>query len=73
MISIRLANTGAKKKPFYRIVVCDKRQKLSGSPIAKIGYFNPRRQEVEIDHKAMTIWISKGAKLSQTLKKLIAK
>ena len=66
MVVIRLARGGSKKKrPFYQVVVADKRASRDGRFIEKIGFFNPmaRGQEVEtrIDLEAYNAWIAKGA------------
>ena len=69
MVSIRLARGGAKKRPFYHIIVTDSRKaRDSGSSVERLGYFNPvaRGQEVRlhIDAERMNGWLAKGAQPS---------
>jgi small subunit ribosomal protein S16 len=68
MVVIRLARGGAKKKPFYSIVVADSRMRRDGRYIERIGYFNPvaRGSEVKLnlDAERMAYWISQGAQAS---------
>lgn len=75
MVVIRLARGGSKKRPFYQVVVADKRASRDGRFIEKIGFFNPlaRGQEVEtrIDLEAYNAWISKGAQPSERVASLV--
>jgi len=75
MVTIRLARGGAKKSPFYQIVVTDSRSARDGRFIEKIGFFNPmaRGQEVRLEMKADRVehWIGKGAQTSQRVSTLI--
>jgi small subunit ribosomal protein S16 len=75
MVTIRLSRAGAKKRPFYHIVVTDSRNKRDGRHIERIGFFNPMAsgQEVElrIDQQRMAYWLSKGAKTSDRVASLI--
>ena len=75
MVTIRLARGGAKKSPFYQIVVTDSRSARDGRFIEKIGYFNPmaRGQEVRLEMKSDRVehWIGKGAQTSQRVSTLI--
>ena len=65
MVTIRLSRAGAKKKPFYHIVVTDSRKKRDGRSIERLGFFNPfaTNQEVplEIDMERVNYWVSQGA------------
>ena len=63
MVKIRLARGGAKKKPYYRIVVADVRKKRDGKFIERIGFYNPMIQEnrFEIDAERAKYWLSAGA------------
>ncbi len=74
-VRIRLKRLGAKKKPFYRIVVADSRSPRDGRFIEEIGYYNPRTEPstIEINSEKAKEWISKGAKPSDTVKALFAK
>lgn len=73
MLSIRLTRMGAKKKPFYRIVVTEKRSKRDGRFVESVGYYNPCRNpaDVKIDHERINYWIERGAQPSDTVRSLI--
>ena len=75
MVVIRLARGGSKKRPFYQVVVADKRASRDGRFIEKIGFFNPmaRGQEVEtrIDLEAYNAWIAKGAQPTERVASLV--
>jgi len=66
---------GAKKKPFYRIVVADSRYPRDGRFIEEIGYYNPTTKPTtfEVDAEKVRQWIAKGAKPSDTVKMLLEK
>jgi small subunit ribosomal protein S16 len=66
---------GAKKEPFYRIVVADSRYPRDGRFIEQIGYYDPKRKEdgVKIDAEAATKWLKNGAQPTDTVKKLFDK
>ena len=68
-LSIRLTRTGAHKKPFYRVVVADKRMPRDGRFIEKIGYYNPllaeKSERVTIDGERAQHWIARGAQPSR--------
>ena len=72
-VKIRLARAGAKKAPFYRIVVADSRSPRDGRFIEILGRYNPRTQPstVELDVDKAKAWIAKGAETSETVAKLI--
>ncbi|HEY3318633.1 MAG TPA: 30S ribosomal protein S16 [Coriobacteriia bacterium] len=72
-VKIRLARAGAKKAPFYRIVVADSRSPRDGRFIEILGRYNPRTQPstVELDVEKAKAWIAKGAELSETAAKLL--
>ena len=72
MVKIRLARGGAKKKPYYRIVVADVRKKRDGKFIERIGFYNPMIQEnrFEIDSERAKLRLCAGAKPSDRLRKL---
>jgi small subunit ribosomal protein S16 len=71
-VRIRLRRMGAKKRPFYRIVVADSRSPRDGRFIEEIGYYNPISQtkEIKIDSEKAAKWLDKGAKPSDTVKAL---
>jgi small subunit ribosomal protein S16 len=75
MVSIRLARSGAKRRPFYHLVAADSRRARGGRYIERLGYFNPIAVEGEeglrIDLERVDYWVSVGAKLSDRATKLI--
>ena len=73
MVKIRLKRLGAKKAPFYRVVVSESRNARNGKSIANLGYYNPMTDpaEIKIDVEAAKEWIGKGAQPSETVKKLL--
>ena len=76
MVTIRLARSGSKKRPFYRAVVTDSRNARDGRFIEQVGFFNPvaRGQEVRlhVEMERVQHWISKGAQTSERVGKLLA-
>ena len=73
MVKIRLTRFGRKKSPFYRIVVTDSKKARDGEYIEKVGHYDPRKKELEINRDRIEYWISKGAQPTNTVAKLIAK
>jgi small subunit ribosomal protein S16 len=75
VVMIRLARVGARKQPYYRIVVIEKDRARNGRSIEVVGTYNPRTNPATVDLKQERIayWRSKGAQLSATLAKLVAK
>ena len=75
MVKIRLRRMGAKKAPFYRVVVADSRYPRDGRFIEEIGYYNPTTNpaEVKIDMDKANDWIKKGAQPTDTVKALLKK
>ncbi len=75
MVTIRLARGGAKKSPFYQIVVTDSRSARDGRFIEKVGYFNPmaRGNEVRLEVKTNRVdhWIGQGAQTSERVSSLL--
>jgi small subunit ribosomal protein S16 len=73
MVKIRLARHGAKKKPFYRIVVSDQRFPRDGRYIEQVGTYDPRATTggVQLNRDKIDAWIKKGARPSQTVSELI--
>jgi len=69
MVTIRLARGGAKKRPFYNIVVTDSRNRRDGRYIERIGFFNPvatgGETKLRIDTERLSYWQSQGAKISE--------
>jgi len=72
---IRLRRMGAKKKPFYRIVVADSRAPRDGRSIEEIGYYNPNVNpaEIKVDVEAAQKWLASGAQPSDTVRSLLKK
>ncbi|MBL4607691.1 MAG: 30S ribosomal protein S16 [Pseudomonadales bacterium] len=75
MVIIRLSRGGAKKRPFYHLVVADSRSRRDGRLIERIGFFNPVARGLEeslrIDHERVDYWVSQGAQLSDRVKQLL--
>jgi small subunit ribosomal protein S16 len=73
MVKIRLKRMGAKKAPFYRVVVADSRSPRDGRFIEEIGYYNPLTEPatVKIDEEKALKWLSRGAQPSDTVKHLL--
>ncbi len=75
MVTIRLSRGGAKKKPFYHIVVTDSRKPRDGRYIERVGFFNPmaKGQEVRlnIEDERVKYWIGQGAQTSDRVAKLL--
>lgn len=73
MVKIRLTRLGAKKAPFYRVVVSESRNARDGKAIANIGYYNPMTDpaEIKIDIEQAQEWIKKGAQPTETVKRLL--
>ncbi|GIN83729.1 30S ribosomal protein S16 [Heyndrickxia sporothermodurans] len=74
-VKIRLKRMGAKKSPFYRIVVADSRSPRDGRFIETVGTYNPVAQpaEVKIDEDLALKWLQNGAKPSDTVRNLFSK
>lgn len=75
MVKIRLKRVGAKKAPFYHIVVADSRSPRDGKIIEQVGTYNPMVEpsEIKIDKEKVEKWIKNGAKPTDTVKALIEK
>jgi small subunit ribosomal protein S16 len=75
VVMIRLARVGAKKQPYYRIVVIEKDRARNGRCIEVVGTYNPRTSpaSVELKHERVSYWRGVGAQLSPTVAKLVAK
>ena len=74
-VKIRLKRMGAKKKPFYRIVVADSRKTRDGQVIEELGYYDPLKEpaEIKIDGGKAQKWISNGAQPTDIVKALLKK
>ena len=75
MVTIRLARGGAKKKPFYHVVVTDSRNRRDGRYIERLGFFNPMAKggevRLNIDAERAAHWVGKGAQTSDRVAKLL--
>jgi small subunit ribosomal protein S16 len=75
MVSIRLSRAGAKKRPFYHLVVTDSRTSRDGRFIERVGFYNPiatdKEEKLRIDSDRVAYWTSKGAKASSAVSKLL--
>lgn len=73
MLAIRLTRMGAKKKPFYRIVVKEQRSKRDGAYLENVGTYDPTRNPaaININIERIDYWISKGAQPTNTVRSLI--
>ena len=77
MVTIRLTRRGAKKQPFYHIVVTDSRKRQGGLALEQVGYFNPiatgKQQRLQLDLGRVDYWLDKGAKPSERVAELVSK
>ena len=72
-VKIRLKRIGAKKKPFYRVVVSDSRSPRDGRFIDQVGTYNPKSSDVKINAEKIDRWLKSGAQPSQTVSNLLKK
>ena len=74
MLMIRLARTGARKQPHYRVVVIEKDRARNGRPVEIVGTYNPRTNpaNVELKRERIEYWRSKGAQLSARVSKILS-
>lgn len=77
MVTIRMARGGAKKRPFYHIVVTDSRNRRDGRYIERLGFFNPvakgQEERLRLNKERIEYWQSKGAQTSDRVASLIKK
>lgn len=73
MVKIRLKRIGAKKKPFYRIIVADSRSPRDGKFIEQIGTYDPKANPsiIDVDAEKVKKWLTDGAQPTETVKKLL--
>ena len=75
MVKIRLSRTGAKKRPFYHVVVADSRRSRDGRYIERVGYYNPRATGGEVrltlNTDRVDHWVAQGAQTSERVAKLV--
>ncbi len=74
MLMIRLSRVGARKKPYYRVVVIEKDRARDGRSLEVVGTYNPRTNPASVDLKQDRVdyWTSKGAQLSDRVGKLVS-
>ena len=76
MVKIRLSRGGAKKKPFYHIVVADSRNKRDGRRIERIGFYNPmakgQEEGLRLDLERVDYWTGVGAQVSERVQNLVS-
>ena len=72
-VKIRFKRMGAKKNPFYRIVVADSRSPRDGRVIEELGYYNPMNKELKLDNDKAAEWVKKGAQPTDTVRALLKK
>ena len=75
MVTMRLSRIGSKKRPYYRIVVIDKRRARNGRFLEVVGQYNPIANPVqmEINSERAQYWLSKGAEPSETVRSILQK
>mgnify|MGYP001289715456 FL=1 len=75
MVTIRLARTGAKKRPFYHIVVADSRSPRDGRFIERLGFYNPiavgAEEKLRVNNDRIEYWVSQGAQPSSAVSRLL--
>jgi small subunit ribosomal protein S16 len=75
MVTIRLARSGAKKRPFFHVVVTDSRNRRDGRYLERVGFFNPvavgEEVRLRIDADRVQHWVSQGARTSDRVAKLL--
>lgn len=77
MVTIRLARGGANKRPFYSIIVADRRRAPTGNNIERIGFFNPMatstEEKLRVDMERYQYWLGQGAQASDRVADLVRK
>jgi small subunit ribosomal protein S16 len=75
LVKIRLTRLGAHKKPFYRLIVADSRERRDGPFIDVLGTYDPLKEpsEIKVDIEKARLWLSKGAQPTDTAKRLMQK
>ncbi len=75
MVTIRLSRHGAKKAPFYHIVVADSRSKRDGRNLEKVGFYNPvargKEEPLRVDLERIDYWLGLGAQMSDSVRDLV--
>lgn len=75
MLKIRLTRMGAKKAPFYRVVVIDSREARNGAPVETVGWYDPAKAEapVKLEEERILYWMGKGAQPTDTVRSILKK
>jgi small subunit ribosomal protein S16 len=75
MLAIRMRRVGAKKSPFFRVVVANHREARDGAFVEILGHYYPRTtpERLELDRERVAYWLSKGARPSDTVRTLLAR
>jgi small subunit ribosomal protein S16 len=75
VLMIRLSRMGARKQPHYRVVVIEKERARNGRPVEVVGTYNPRTNpaSIELKRERIDYWVSKGAKMSDRVSKIVSK
>ncbi len=75
MVKIRLSRAGAKKRPFFHLVVADSRSGRDGRFIERVGFYNPiandREEKLRIDSERIAFWAARGAQISSSVSRLM--
>lgn len=75
MVKIRLSRGGAKKQPFYHIIVTDSRNRRDGRNIERVGFFNPvargQDERLRVDRERIEHWVGQGAQVSERVSHLL--
>ena len=74
-VKIRLQRVGAKKRPFYRVVAVDSREKRGGAVLDYVGKYHPISvgEQFEVDEEKVLDWLKKGARPTETIERLLKK
>jgi len=75
VLMIRLSRMGARKQPYYRVVVIEKERARNGRPVEVVGTYNPRTEpaSIELKRERIDYWVSKGAKMSDRVSKIVSR
>ena len=67
MIKIRLRRMGTNKKPVYRVVVCNSQVSTKGKFFEEVGFYNPKKDIIQLNKERIEFWVKRGAQLSDTV------
>lgn len=75
MLKIRLTRMGAKKSPFYRVVVMDAKESRNGTPVATVGWYDPAKKDapVKLNEEEILHWLKEGAQPTDTVRNILKK